>query len=122
LANLKGKIVLLEFWSVSCQFCKRILPEVNALLKKEAGEDFVALAVAKEDDAEEIKKHLREQPRNATVVVNDKAAWQTYNSQGITPTYYLIDTRGVIRLSGYGASVEQLRAIERLVEQIRKGR
>jgi len=121
LANLKGKIVLLEFWSVSCQFCKRILPEVNALLKKEAGEDFVALAVAREDDAEEIKKHLREEPRNATVVVNDKAAWQTYNSQGITPTYYLIDTRGVIRLSGYGASVEQLRAIEKLVEQIRKG-
>src|SRR5207245_1672275 len=60
LANLKGKIVLLEFWSVSCPFCKRILPEVNSLIKKDAGEDFVALAVAREDDAEEIKKHLSE--------------------------------------------------------------
>jgi hypothetical protein len=64
---------------------------------------------------------LREQPRNATVVVNDKVTWQTYNGQGITPTYYLIDTRGVIRLSGYGASPEQLKVIERVVEQMRRG-
>jgi thiol-disulfide isomerase/thioredoxin len=121
LTSLKGKIVLLEFWSVSCPFCKRILPDVNALIKKDAGKDFVALAVAKEEDAEEIKKHLQDEPRNATVVLNDKVTWQTYDSEGITPTYYLIDTRGVIRLSGYGASPEQLKVIEKLVEQIRKG-
>jgi hypothetical protein len=69
-----------------------------------------------------IKKHLREEPRNATVVVKDKATWQTYNSQGITPTYYLIDTRGVIRLSGYGASSELLKVIEKFIEQIRRER
>jgi thiol-disulfide isomerase/thioredoxin len=121
LSSLKGKIVFLEFWSVSCPFCKRILPEVNSLIKKNAGSDFVALAVSREEDSEEITKDLRENPRNAVVVVNDKATWQTYDSQGITPTYYLIDTRGVIRLSGYGASSDQLKVIERLVELIRRG-
>ena len=118
LADLRGKIVLLEFWSVSCPFCKGILPEVNALIRKEAGEDFVALAVAREEDADEIKRHVRDEPRNA-IVVHDKATWQTYDGPSITPTYYLIDTRGVIRLSGYGASSEQLKAIEKVVEQIR---
>jgi peroxiredoxin len=120
LADLKGKIVLLEFWSVSCPFCRQILPEVNSLIKNHAGKDFVVLDVAREDDAEEIRKHLKDEPRNATVVVNDKATWQTYNSEGITPTYYLIDTRGIIRMSGYGAAAAQLKIIEKLVEQIRK--
>jgi thiol-disulfide isomerase/thioredoxin len=121
LASLKGKIVLLEFWSVSCPFCRAILPEVNSLIKKQSGKDFVALDVAREDDAGEITKHLQGEPRNATVVVNDKTAWQRYNSESITPTYYLIDKEGIIRLSGYGASPEQLKVIDRLVEQIRKG-
>jgi peroxiredoxin len=121
LTKLKGKIVLLEFWSVNCPFCKRILPEVNALIKHVSGEDFVALAVAREEGADEIKRHLQEEPRNATVVVNDKATWQTYNSEVITPAYYLIDTHGVIRLSGYGASSEQLKVIEKMVQQIRLG-
>jgi peroxiredoxin len=121
LTNLKGKIVLLEFWSVSCPFCKRILPEVNALTRNIAGADFVALAVAREEGADEIKRNLQEEPRYASVVVNDKATWQTYNSEGITPAYYLIDSRGVIRLSAYGASSEQLKVIEKLVKQIRLG-
>jgi hypothetical protein len=42
------------------------------------------------------------------------------NRQVITPTFYLIDHRGIIRFSGSGASPEQLKVIERLVEQIRK--
>jgi thiol-disulfide isomerase/thioredoxin len=119
--QLKGKIVLLEFWSVSCPFCERILPEFNSLVKKESAKDFVALDIAREEDPVEIKSYLRAHPRDATVVVNDKATWQTYDGPVITPAFYLIDTRGVIRLAGYGASPEQLKVIERLIEQIRKG-
>lgn len=118
--QLKGKIVLLEFWSVTCPFCKRILPEFNSLVKRVAGKDFIALDVTKEESAEEISSNLRENPREAKVTLFDKSAWQTYNRQVITPTFYLIDHRGIIRFSGYGASSDQLQVIERLVEQIRK--
>lgn len=121
LEKLNGKIVLLEFWSVSCPVCKRILPEFNALVKKLAGKDFVALDVAREESAGEINSNLREYPRLTTVTLNDQSAWQTYDRQIITPTYYVIDTRGVIRFSGYGGSSEQLKVIERLIEQIRTG-
>jgi thiol-disulfide isomerase/thioredoxin len=121
LEKLKGKIVLLEFWSVSCPFCKSILPEFNALVKKLADKDFIVLDVAREASAGEINSNLRESPREATVTLNDQSAWQTFDRQTTTPAYYLIDTRGVIRFSGYGGSSEQLKVIERLVEQIRKG-
>jgi thiol-disulfide isomerase/thioredoxin len=121
LASLKGKIVLVEFWSVSCPFCQRILPEVNTLIEKNRGADFVALAVAKEDNAGEIKANLREQSRNALIALYDRSAWQTYDRASITPTYYLLDKQGVIRLAGSGASSEQLKVVDQLIERMRKG-
>jgi peroxiredoxin len=119
LRQLRGKVVFLEFWSVSCPFCKKILPQVNSLIKSKEGTDFVALAIAREGSREEIETHLKENPRNACVVPNEKSAWQSYNSQGITPTFYLIDRKGVVRFSGYGASTEQIRIIERLIDESR---
>lgn len=84
LKNLRGKIVLLEFWSVDCPICAHILPEVNSLIKKKAGEDFVALAVSREEDVAQIKRHLKDHPRDASVVLNNKAIWQTYDRRIIT--------------------------------------
>jgi thiol-disulfide isomerase/thioredoxin len=118
--QLKGKIVLLEFWSVTCHFCKGILPEFNSLVKRVAGKDFIALDVTKEESAAEISNNLRENPREAKVTLFDKSAWQTYNRQIITPTFYLIDHRGIIRFAGNGAASDQLKVVERIVEQIRK--
>jgi hypothetical protein len=71
-------------------------------------------------DCTEIKSYLKDHPRNATIAVNDKATWQTYNGPGITPTFYVIDTQGVIRLAAYGASPEQLKVVERIIAQLRK--
>jgi thiol-disulfide isomerase/thioredoxin len=119
LKELRGKIVFLEFWSVSCPFCQRILPQVNALIKSRAGKDFVALAIAREAKREEVEAYLNQHPRNANVVLNEKSTWQSYNSPGITPTFYLIDQEGVVRFSGSGASPEQLRIIDRLIEGLR---
>jgi thiol-disulfide isomerase/thioredoxin len=118
--QLKGKIVLLEFWSVNCPVCKRVLPEVNSLVKRVAGKDLVALDVTREESVEEINSNLRENPREATVTLFEKSAWETYNRQTITPTFYLIDHRGIIRFSGHGAASDQLKVIERMIEQIRK--
>jgi hypothetical protein len=84
-----------------------------------ADQSFIALDVAREDP-EEIKSYLREYPRLATVTLNDQSTWKTYDQPIITPAYYLIDPRGVIRFSGYGATPEQFKIIERLVGQIRK--
>jgi thiol-disulfide isomerase/thioredoxin len=119
LKQLGGKIVFLEFWSVSCPFCKQILPQVNTLIKSKAGEDFVALAIAREESREEVEAYVKQHPRNANVVLNERATWQSYNSQGTTPTFYLIDQEGVVRFLGYGASPEQLRIIDRLIEELR---
>jgi cytochrome oxidase Cu insertion factor (SCO1/SenC/PrrC family) len=119
LKQLKGKIVFLEFWSVSCPFCKQILPQVNSVIKDKAGKDFVALAIAREGNRGEIETHLKQHPRNAIVAANEKSTWQTYNDQGVTPAFYLIDQQGVVRFSGFGSSPEQIRILDRLIEGLR---
>jgi hypothetical protein len=92
---------------------------VNTLIKSKAGKDFVALAIAREENREEVEAYLKEHPRNAHVVLNEKSTWQSYNNKGITPTFYLIDQGGVVRFSGYGASPEQMQIIDRLIEGLR---
>jgi peroxiredoxin len=119
LKQLRGKIVFLEFWSVSCPFCKEILPRVNSLIKSKGGKDLVALAIAKEENREELEAHLKQHPRDARVVPNEKATWQSYDKPSITPTFYLIDREGFVRFSGKGASPEQIRIIEKLIDGLR---
>jgi hypothetical protein len=82
----------------------------------------VALDIAREEDANSIKSNVKEFPRNARVTVRDQAAWETFDRQVITPTFYLIDQRGVVRLSAAGASLDQLKVIDRMVENIRRGK
>lgn len=119
LQSLKGKIVLLEFWSVSCPFCQRILPEINSLIQKNKNEDFVAIAIARESSREEINKYLEQNPREAIVTLNDEKVWQIFNSRTVTPSYYLIDKEGVIRLSGFGAYTDIVKIINKKIEEIR---
>jgi len=119
LKQLRGKIVFLEFWSVSCPFCKQILPQVNSLIKSKAGKDFVALAIAREDNRDEIEAYLKERPLSADVVLNEKSTWQSYDSRVITPTFYLIDRDGIVRFSGYESSPELIRIIDRMIEGLR---
>lgn len=118
LPALRGKVVLLEFWSVACPHCQRILPEVNALVAKHRGDKVTALAMARETEAAEVKDHLQEHPRRAVVALHSEAVWQRYNEQGITPAYYLIDQQGVIRVFGYGGSSELIKVLEKEIEQL----
>jgi thiol-disulfide isomerase/thioredoxin len=117
-SNLKGKTILLEFWAVSCPFCKQILPHINLYLEKNKRPDLIALATSREITAEEIKPYLEKNPKQSTVVLYDKAAWQIFNQQMITPTYYIIDKDGIVRFSGKGASPELIDVMDAILKML----
>jgi sugar lactone lactonase YvrE len=123
LAQLRGKIVLLDFWTLACVNCQRVLEELRGLERRfadslvvvgvhspkfphEHGHDVVRAAVAR----------LRvEHP-----VLDDPAMamWSAYAVKA-WPTLVLIDADGRVALtvSGEGHHVELARAIETLVEE-----
>ena len=105
LSDYTGRAVVLEFWSVHCPFCERARPQLNAIAEQFGGSDFEVIAIAREADAEEVHRHLKDHPKDATILLYDEAAWEEFNPQGATPTIYLIGPDGTIQLRGQGSAV-----------------
>src|SRR5687767_2256589 len=109
LAGLKGKVVLLDFWTYGCINCIHIIPDLKRLEKKYPNE-LVVIGVhsAKfdnEKDIENIRRIvLRYEIEHPIVNDADFNIWRSYTVNA-WPTRYLIDPAGYINgwLSGEGS-------------------
>lgn len=108
LAALKGKVVLLDFWTYGCINCIHIIPDLKKLEKKYPNE-LVVIGVhsakfENEKDTENIRRIvLRYEIEHPIVNDADFAIWRAY-AVNAWPTRYLIDPAGYIigKLSGEG--------------------
>ena len=103
LSQLRGKVVLLEFWATNCAFSERVRTAVNQLATQN-GEALTWVAMSKESDPGSVEQHLAAHPMRGTVVLADSAAWADYNPEMATPHFVVIDRRGVVRFVGTGAT------------------
>jgi thiol-disulfide isomerase/thioredoxin len=109
LAGLKGKVVLLDFWTYGCINCIHIIPDLKRLEKKYPNE-LVVIGVhsakfENEKDTENIRRIiLRYEIEHPIVNDADFNVWRSY-AVNAWPTRYLIDPAGYIigRLSGEGS-------------------
>ena len=104
LQDMKGKVVLLEFWSVNCPFADTIRPLINRIADRFDAADFAALSIAREPDAAVLRAYLKANPKSSVVLLRNEEAWKTFNPEGATPVCFLIDRDGVIRLRAVGAA------------------
>lgn len=126
LAALRGKVVLLDFWTYGCINCMHIIPDLKKLEKKYPNE-LVVIGVhsAKfdnEKDTENIRCIvLRYEIEHPIVNDADFAIWQAY-AVNAWPTRYLIDPAGYIigKLSGEGGYEALDKAIADSVAEFRK--
>jgi thiol-disulfide isomerase/thioredoxin/DNA-binding beta-propeller fold protein YncE len=108
LAGLKGKVVLLDFWTYGCINCMHIIPDLKKLEKKYPNE-LVVIGVhsakfENEKETENIRRIvLRYEIEHPIVNDADFVIWKAYTVDA-WPTRYLIDPAGYIigRLSGEG--------------------
>src|SRR5947207_4762780 len=108
LAKLKGKVVLLDFWTYGCINCMHIIPDLKKLEQKYPNE-LVVIGVhsakfENEKETENIRRIvLRYEIEHPIVNDADFAIWKAY-AVDAWPTRYLIDPAGYIlgRLSGEG--------------------
>src|SRR5882762_7805957 len=126
LAALKGKVVLLDFWTYGCINCMHIIPDLKKLEKKYPNE-LVVIGVhsakfENEKDTENIRRIvLRYEIEHPIVNDADFAIWKAY-AVDAWPTRYLIDPAGYIigRLSGEGGYPALDRAIADSIAEFRK--
>lgn len=95
LADLKGKIVVLNFWFTQCGGCITEMPDLNALKKSYTGKNVVFLAVTFNDNAT-VKAFFAKKQFDYTIVPNAAKLCKDYNIYEY-PTSMVIDRAGIVR-------------------------
>jgi len=122
IASLRGRVVLVDFWTYSCINCLRTLPHLKAWdsAYRKAGLTIVGVHTpefAFEHVPSNVRKATRELGVDYPVAIDDGyKTWDAYQN-GAWPTEYLIDRKGHIReiKEGEGTYDETERTIRRLL-------
>ena len=107
IASLKGKVVLVDFWTYSCINCIRTLPYVEKWYETYKDKGLVIIGVhAPEFSFEKVPENVRKavSDRKLTYPIaldNDFTTWQAYKNQ-FWPASYLIDKNGNVRREHFG--------------------
>ncbi|MDI3262135.1 MAG: redoxin domain-containing protein [Fulvimonas sp.] len=120
-AMLRGKVVLVDFWTYSCINCLRALPYVRAWYDKYKDHGLVVIGVhAPEFDFEKDPAHVRRTVRELGItypvaIDDDYAIWNGFGNQ-YWPAHYFIDAQGIVRgrhhgEGDYARSEDTLRAL-----------
>ncbi len=124
LASLKGKVVLVDFWTYSCINCIRTQPYLNTWYDTYKDKNFVIIGIhtpefSFEKKLENLEKAVKEAKIQYPVASdNDYDTWNTYKNS-FWPAKYLIDKEGQIRYThfGEGAYEETEKAIQTLIAE-----
>ena len=121
MADLRGKVVLVEFWTFGCYNCRNVEPYVKDWHRKYADKGLFVIGVHSpefdyEHDIENVKRHIRQNDiQYAIPIDNDFATWDRYGNR-YWPAFYLIDKQGIIRYirfgeGGYDQTERQIRTL-----------
>lgn len=127
LAQLRGRVVLLDFWTLACVNCLRVLEELRGLERRFADELVVigvhAPKFPHEHDREAVRAAMaRHRVEHPVLHDPDRTTWDAYAVRA-WPTLVLVDADGRVALtvSGEGHAVALAAAVERLVQEARDG-
>jgi cytochrome c biogenesis protein CcdA/thiol-disulfide isomerase/thioredoxin len=105
--GLKGKVVLVDFWTYSCINCLRAIPYVRAWAEKYRDHGLVVIGVhapefAFERNADNVKKAIATLKINYPVAIdNEYKIWRAFDNE-YWPAHYFIDAKGQIRHHHFG--------------------
>ena len=123
-ADLKGKVVLIDFWTYSCINCIRTLPYVTSWHEKYKDKGFTVIGVHTPEFAfEKIENNVRDAIKRYAVTYpvpldNDYGTWNSYGNR-YWPAHYLFDAEGRLRYTHFGEGKydETERNIRSLLEE-----
>ncbi|MER7124505.1 cytochrome c biogenesis protein DipZ [Streptomyces goshikiensis] len=107
LASLRGRVVLIDFWTYSCINCQRSLPHIQAWDRAYRDKGLTVVGVhspefAFEKDAGNVADQARKLGVTYPVALdNDLDTWDNYRNR-FWPAKYLIDAQGTVRYFTFG--------------------
>ncbi len=124
LKDLKGKVVLVDFWTYTCINCIRTLPHVTAWYDKYKDKGFVVIGVhtpefAFEKDTGNVENAIKQFGIHYPVGQdNNYTTWTNYSNE-YWPAEYLIDAQGNVRRTHFGEGEydQSEKAIQQLLKE-----
>src|SRR5262249_16777453 len=105
--SIKGKVVLLEFWTTWCPYCKDDEKVVDSIGREFADKGLVVLAVDVLESKKTVKKYLEEHPRSCKIVLTEDTNLAAMYQANSYPIYVVIDREGNIAATHRGGAGER---------------
>lgn len=118
LSQLRGKVVLLDFWATWCGPCRSAMPHLNDLYKTYRGRDLEVIGLSLDmGNMERVKRFSLNMGIEYTIVMADDKVVKNYGISPI-PTTYLIDRQGYISSKWIGFSQKLMSTISAETERL----
>jgi len=120
-AELRGKVVLVDFWTYTCINWLRTLPHVRAWSEKYKDHGLVVMGAHTpefefEKDADNVRRAVKDMRVTWTVAIdNEYAVWRAFGNNA-WPAVYLVDAQGRIRYSHLGEGAYE--RTEQMIQQL----
>jgi peroxiredoxin len=119
-SDLKGRVIVLDFWYVACGPCRAQFPHLRQLVERHAGKPFSVVGISEDEDRSKWGEFLKK----------EQLPWTQWHSgpKGVVadwsissfPTYFVIDAKGLIRfINPRGDALDK--AVEALLAEAAKG-
>ena len=95
--NLKGHVILLDFWASWCAPCRKSFPAMQELYKHFAGRGVIIIAVNVDENRADMERFLKGMNVSFTTVRDAQQKLVAAADVGTMPTSFLIDRAGKIR-------------------------
>ncbi len=121
--DLKGKVVLVDFWDYSCINCIRAVPYIRAWAEKYKDSGLVVIGVhSPEFDEEKLQPNVEKAVQRFGItypvaVDSNYAIWTAFHNQ-YWPAHYFIDAKGKVRFEHFGEG--EYDKSERWIQQLLK--
>ncbi len=121
LSQLRGKVVLIDFWATWCAPCRLAIPHLNDLYKayQERGLEIIGMSLDR-GSPERVRRFVVNMGVQYTIIIADDEVVKNYGISPI-PTTYLIDQDGYISNKWVGFSKNLMSKISTETERLLSG-
>lgn len=116
LAELKGKVVVIDFWGVWCGPCRAAMPHLKQLYEKYNDKGLVVIGIHTKGQGEKMADYVKEADLTWPIALDAEGKTVKAFAVDSYPDYYLIDRKGNLRVADL-ANKDLDRAVEVLLKE-----
>ena len=118
LDDFHGKVVLLDFWAIWCNPCRRSIPELKRLRKSFPEDAFTIVSINIGEEAEKVKGFALSEGMEWIVLLDERGLVANKYGVKMIPTFILLDKNGRIRLRVTGLTPSFYETLSDAIQQL----